>query len=1308
MNLRISQKCCLFIAAGVLSSCVLFSIVLVYVSTNDSINNNVDQIHNYLSSSSSSTSSSSSASSSSPSSSRLHLVFSTDCSLYQHWQSYALYYSAVQVGQRGKITRLISGCDANQMEQMMQWHRQNVLPLQDTPTAKKFTLHFTPNYDHPIVKEYIYVNKPFALLHYFQYYDETATPEGFSTSAFHLQLRLTTTKLSPFLQPDDIIAVIDPDMVFLRPLSHDFTPSNTFQPVYAPGNEFDPTDPYTSTSTHNVTTVQHGHPFAPKYDVGDAWRYFNLKYITKSDTSPALNVTQEEALSHYAVGSPYMATIQDMYALTPLWLDSVATVREEFPEHISEMYSYIIGAAHANLPHHLIQNLMISGPGGSLHDTPPNEGWAFLPHIPPEQICSFATQVYKLDATTICNHTTTTTTTTTDNWKCLALQKIPNFLHFCQTYHVGDWYWNKWHIPKDYLTCESPILATPPHNLGKDYADYQLELGNRNIRNHINSYHQAQNAFMLCAMTSVLQEAALYYKKQSCNTSNVNLEQSLNIYDLYTPPQVADETAAQQQQEEQEEEEEHRRNKLILQRNDTIQNPNLYLVFHTDCTTQDHWKAYALFISAANVRQEGNIVRIVSGCIDEEQVQAMIHWYTTYIVPLSTSSDNKKKPKVTFALHFTPNYDHKIVRYHTFINKPFSILHFMEHFDDTTKDGSNGISVGAKKIQRAMNPSLDEDNNPINDDEPLQISQDNGGRNTHLEIQPFLKFDPNDVLIVLDVNMIFLQPITIHVHNINIQTEGGIYSTIVQHHQPMGAKYDIGTLWRKLDLTYITGSEDTTAGQVSEEDAVAHYMVGPPYMGSMADMYELLIPNWLKAAHAVPDEYQEFLNTLPSGGSHHDTQKEFHNELYSYIIGAAHSRLPHTIGEQLIVADATTNDFLMGLDNQDICDFLVSAPLLDVNDVCSEDEGEDKESNWKCLALRQLPNVLSYRQGYHVDDVWWFDQQLFPSNYYSCNSKITIKTPNVQSSKLSSKTHLFSICALTGVLQKSLVFFKSNYCSENMDKEQAKGLTLNEVYTMERKKQKNKRRHPYLTEEQLRTVEVTKKISIVFEDFSEAEKNHPHKGALDEDGNLGYVHNPIAIRKSPPELLLPDSEKAVCEDDNVGKVMGKVKVAPSQIKESVGVPRAKIFCTAYTIEGNHEKIPAIRETWGQRCDGFMIPSTVTNVSLDTVNILHLGEEEYWNIWQKVRSIWAYIYDHYYNDYDWFHFAGEDQYVIVENLRMYVESDTIRSAANGGKDPLLDWAQEYQTPLYLGRRLAEHARLSLQYNHGGPGYTLNKV
>jgi hypothetical protein len=196
-----------------------------------------------------------------------------------------------------------------------------------------------------------------------------------------------------------------------------------------------------------------------------------------------------------------MGTMKDMYSLTPLWLDSVPTVREEFPEHISEMYSYIIGAADANLPHHIIKNLMISGDGGTSTDI--HEGWTFLNHVPPDEICSFATEAYRLDAKTVCS----STAIDGNNWKCLALQLIPNFLHFCQVYHVGDWFWSKYHAPGEYLSCEYPLMATPPMNLGSNYTDCQQGLGNREKRKEISPFRKAQNAFMICAMSTVLQES---------------------------------------------------------------------------------------------------------------------------------------------------------------------------------------------------------------------------------------------------------------------------------------------------------------------------------------------------------------------------------------------------------------------------------------------------------------------------------------------------------------------------------------------------------------------------------------------------------------------------------------------------------------------------------------------------------------------------------------------------------------------------------------------------------------------------------
>jgi glycoprotein-N-acetylgalactosamine 3-beta-galactosyltransferase len=122
----------------------------------------------------------------------------------------------------------------------------------------------------------------------------------------------------------------------------------------------------------------------------------------------------------------------------------------------------------------------------------------------------------------------------------------------------------------------------------------------------------------------------------------------------------------------------------------------------------------------------------------------------------------------------------------------------------------------------------------------------------------------------------------------------------------------------------------------------------------------------------------------------------------------------------------------------------------------------------------------------------------------------------------------------------------------------------------------------------------------------------------------------------------------------------------------------------------------------------MVASTKTDKKLGAVNILHQGDETYENIWQKVRSIWSYVYDNYYNDYDWFHIGGDDLYLIVENLRLYLESDVIRSAANGGKEPLKDWETSVQTPLFLGRRFAEQGNMDRIFNSGGSGYTINRA
>lgn len=121
----------------------------------------------------------------------------------------------------------------------------------------------------------------------------------------------------------------------------------------------------------------------------------------------------------------------------------------------------------------------------------------------------------------------------------------------------------------------------------------------------------------------------------------------------------------------------------------------------------------------------------------------------------------------------------------------------------------------------------------------------------------------------------------------------------------------------------------------------------------------------------------------------------------------------------------------------------------------------------------------------------------------------------------------------------------------------------------------------------------------------------------------------------------------------------------------------------------------------------MVASTKTDKSLGTVEIPHDGEEEYENIWQKVRSMWSYIYDNYYEEYDWFHIGGEDMFLIPENLRLYVESEEIMTASNGGIF-LPHEDTKKQTPLFLGCRMAYEGDQKELFNQGGSGYTMNKA
>jgi hypothetical protein len=94
-----------------------------------------------------------------------HLVFSTSCSAYQEWQSYAFFYQVLKSGQTGNVTRIASGCSPKEQEALQQYFRKQIKTMSD-----RFHLHFTPDYEN-LAKEssYIYFNKGMGVKHWLDY-----------------------------------------------------------------------------------------------------------------------------------------------------------------------------------------------------------------------------------------------------------------------------------------------------------------------------------------------------------------------------------------------------------------------------------------------------------------------------------------------------------------------------------------------------------------------------------------------------------------------------------------------------------------------------------------------------------------------------------------------------------------------------------------------------------------------------------------------------------------------------------------------------------------------------------------------------------------------------------------------------------------------------------------------------------------------------------------------------------------------------------------------------------------------------------
>ena len=158
------------------------------------------------------------------------------------------------------------------------------------------------------------------------------------------------------------------------------------------------------------------------------------------------------------------------------------------------------------------------------------------------------------------------------------------------------------------------------------------------------------------------------------------------------------------------------------------------------------------------------------------------------------------------------------------------------------------------------------------------------------------------------------------------------------------------------------------------------------------------------------------------------------------------------------------------------------------------------------------------------------------------------------------------------------------------------------------------------------------------------------------------------------------------QDSGYKLLVEKIRILEAPITRD----NPKVLCLVYTYSPMRHLNRAQALMWGRHCDGYL---AFSNETLPELGIYQLPpnnrerEESYNNMWQKSRAIWKHVHDHFLDSFDYFYLSGDDVYLMVNNLRAYLqELEGIPKQAR-----------------HFGSWLPERSMVS-----GGPGYVLNRA
>jgi len=399
----------------------------------------------------------------------IHLVFSTDCGRYQSQQAELLAYSAMMVGQKGRITRVAAGCRVGKTD--FAQLRRSLNP--------NYIVHVSPDYSnitnsdaHDMFHNYPFFNKVFGL----QDWLENASPPV----------------------TESVIVMLDPDQMLLSPFSpngrlrgrslHHHSDLQQHGVIW--GQDSIPTEGISDLVKEGVIVSQ-------AYGQGVPWAGTTGKDVSQELAQIIGKEVKDLGpikLDEFSVGMPTAVHILDARKIFKSWADFVVPTHNLIDRKLNtwtaDMQAWEIAVWHHGVKQLRMNHLMISNiesSGGeafdfiddwhrdTCHDGPWGEDGG-SPRMP--YVLHYCQGIPKADQMLI-------------EWEN---KDYPTDLAF-----------HKKHVPSNLLECKAPMMIEVPENLRElDSGKYGLSGPTKRV------------AWMACAMMKGFKAMTLATKDKFC------------------------------------------------------------------------------------------------------------------------------------------------------------------------------------------------------------------------------------------------------------------------------------------------------------------------------------------------------------------------------------------------------------------------------------------------------------------------------------------------------------------------------------------------------------------------------------------------------------------------------------------------------------------------------------------------------------------------------------------------------------------------------------------------------------------------